>query len=177
MLKKFAIISLVPLLAASVAWSQVKAPSSLLKKTADVKTEDVKKSTGSTADADLKLLTKKLKSVQNEKGPIVFKVGSADLDTARCEKTLKAVADIVKAFPGFLVQIDGHTDNAGKPAANKTLSQKRAEAVRAYLVAHYDVPADRLAAKGFGDTQPIADNKSAEGKAKNRRVDFTVTRK
>lgn len=129
-----------------------------------------------TVDADLKLLTKKLKSVQNEKGPIVFKTGSAVLDTAKCEKTLKTTADIIKAFPGFRVQIDGHTDSVGNAKANQTLSQKRAESVMAHLKSKYAIPAERLAAKGFGSSQPIADNKTKEGQAKNRRVDFTVTR-
>jgi outer membrane protein OmpA-like peptidoglycan-associated protein len=140
------------------------------------KVDTTKAKAGATTDADLKIFTKKLKSVQNEKGPIVFKTGSAELDAAKCEKTLKAVADIVKAFPGYLVRIDGHTDNVGSADGNMKLSQKRAESVKAYLVKHYSVDAKRLSAKGFGGSQPIADNKTAEGKSKNRRVDFSVFR-
>jgi outer membrane protein OmpA-like peptidoglycan-associated protein len=121
-------------------------------------------------------LTKKLKSVQNEKGPIVFKTGKADLDAAKCERTLKSIDGIIKQYPGFKVQIEGHTDNKGNAAANLTLSQKRAEAVVSWLISHLQTPADRMSAKGFGDSKPIADNKTEAGRAKNRRVDFSVTK-
>lgn len=131
---------------------------------------------GSSTDVALNELTKKLKNVQNEKGPIVFKVGSAELDAAKCEKTLKAINETINNYPGLLVQIEGHTDNVGDPKKNMTLSQKRAESVMNYLIKNYKTPAKRLKAKGFGDTVPIADNKTAEGKAKNRRVDFSVTK-
>lgn len=147
-------------------------------KAADVKTksDDAAKKADADLDTGGKELTRQLKNVQNEKGPIKFKVGKAVLDVAKCETTLKTVGTIIRTFPGYLVQIDGHTDNVGKAKANKTLSQKRAEAVRAYLISKEKIPAKRLAAKGFGDTQPIADNKTKEGQEKNRRVDFTVTR-
>lgn len=121
-------------------------------------------------------LTKKLKNVQNEKGPIVFKTGKADIDEKKSERTLKAIDGIIKQFPGFKVQIEGHTDNKGKAATNLALSQKRAEAVVAWLTGHLQTPADRMVAKGFGDTQPLADNKTEAGRAKNRRVDFSVTK-
>jgi outer membrane protein OmpA-like peptidoglycan-associated protein len=121
-------------------------------------------------------LTKKLKNVQNEKGPIVFKTGKADLDAAKCERTLKAIDGIIKQYPGFKVQIEGHTDNKGKADSNLKLSQARAEAVVAWLTGHLQTPTDRMSAKGFGDTQPIADNKTEKGRAKNRRVDFSVTK-
>lgn len=148
-----------------------------------VDTKDVKSKTDQTVnkanantDVSMNELSKQLKNVQNEKGPIVFKTGKATLDVTKCEVTLKTTADIIKAFPGFLVRIDGHTDNVGSAKANKILSQKRAEAVRGHLISKYKIPAKRLAAKGFGDSQPIADNKTKEGQEKNRRVDFTVSR-
>lgn len=128
------------------------------------------------ADVGMEELTKRLKNVQNEKGPIVFKTGKAVLDTAKCETTLKAVHDIITLFPGYLVQIEGHTDNTGKASANLTLSQKRAAAVKAYLTSKYKTPAKRLTSKGFGDTLPIADNSTEDGRGKNRRVDFSVFR-
>lgn len=127
-------------------------------------------------DAAINELTKKLKNVQNEKGPIVFKTGKADLDAAKCEKTLKAIDGIIKQYPGFKVQIEGHTDNKGKAATNLALSQKRAEAVVAWLTGNLQTPADRMVAKGFGDSQPIGENKTEKGRAKNRRVDFSVTK-
>ena len=125
---------------------------------------------GSASDA----ITKKLKKVQNEKGPIRFVKGKADVDPA-CDKTMQAIAGILTEFPGFHVQVDGHTDNVGKPEANQRLSQERAEAVVRYLVEKKGAEGKRLSAKGWGDSKPIASNDSEKGRAKNRRVDFTIT--
>ena len=69
------------------------------------------------------------------------------------------------------VEVGGHTDNVGAADANLALSQKRAESVRAALVAR-GIAANRLAAKGYGDTAPVADNRSEDGRAKNRRVEL-----
>src|SRR5687767_11022045 len=74
-------------------------------------------------------LTKELKASQNKYGPIVFVTGKADLNAKKCERTLKAIDGIIKKYPGFKVQIEGHTDNKGKKESNLELSQKRAEAV------------------------------------------------
>ncbi len=84
---------------------------------------------------------------------------------------LDRVAESLKAFPEVRVEIQGHTDSTGSAARNKALSQQRADSVRAYLV-QKGVAADRLKAKGYGPSQPIADNKTAEGRAKNRRVEL-----
>jgi outer membrane protein OmpA-like peptidoglycan-associated protein len=67
--------------------------------------------------------------------------------------------------------VDGHTDNSGNAAHNLQLSQQRADAVKAQLIA-MGVAATRLSTKGFGDTKPISDNATPEGKANNRRVEF-----
>jgi outer membrane protein OmpA-like peptidoglycan-associated protein len=67
------------------------------------------------------------------------------------------------------LSIEGHTDNVGKDDYNQTLSEQRANSVRAYLLSK-GIDESRLIAQGFGETQPIADNKTAAGKAKNRRV-------
>jgi outer membrane protein OmpA-like peptidoglycan-associated protein len=128
----------------------------------------------STTSAAMGALTKKLKKVQNEYGPIRFVTGKAKVDPA-CDVTMQHVASIINEYPGFKVQVDGHTDNVGRPEANLKLSQARAEAVVKYLVQKKRVPGKRLAAKGWGDKQPIANNGTAAGRAKNRRVDFTVT--
>jgi outer membrane protein OmpA-like peptidoglycan-associated protein len=77
-------------------------------------------------------------------------------------------------YPDVKVTITGHTDNTGKPEANQKLSVSRAEAVKTYMVSK-KVVADRLIAEGFGADQPIADNATAAGKAKNRRVEFKVS--
>jgi outer membrane protein OmpA-like peptidoglycan-associated protein len=105
---------------------------------------------------------------------VQFVTGSATL-TTKAKKTLDEGAKILnEQFAQLKVEIDGHTDNTGKAEANKTLSQKRADAVKAYLVKK-GVAADRLSTVGFGQEQPIADNATADGKAKNRRVEFKVS--
>lgn len=129
-------------------------------------------------EADKKVeeeFTKRLKNVQNEKGPILFKLGKAEVDPA-CDKTMQQIADIIASVAGYKVRVDGHTDSKGKKAANQKLSDQRAKAVVKYLVELKKVDANRLASKGFGPDQPIADNKTEEGRARNRRVDFTVTK-
>ena len=70
------------------------------------------------------------------------------------------------------VGIEGHTDNVGNAAANQALSARRAEAVKAYLVGK-GIAADRLTATGYGQERPVADNSTINGRAENRRVDFT----
>lgn len=72
------------------------------------------------------------------------------------------------------IRVEGHTDSQGKPAANQKLSAERAEAVRTYLIENDGIAPERLMAEGFGDTQPIADNDTDEGRAQNRRVEFVV---
>jgi outer membrane protein OmpA-like peptidoglycan-associated protein len=85
--------------------------------------------------------------------------------------TLNMIAGILKDNPEINFEIDGHTDNTGAAAHNRSLSQQRAEAVKTQLLS-MGVAAGRLSAKGFGDTKPISDNTSLEGKANNRRVEF-----
>jgi outer membrane protein OmpA-like peptidoglycan-associated protein len=86
---------------------------------------------------------------------------------------LNQVAQVLNDFPKMRVSIEGHTDNVGGEAQNLRLSQRRAEAVRDYLVAKGTSPA-RLEAIGFGPTKPLASNKTAKGKAKNRRTEFRI---
>jgi outer membrane protein OmpA-like peptidoglycan-associated protein len=138
--------------------------------------EKTGKKLGQKASAStMEQFTKKLKKAQNEKGPIRFRKGKSEIDPA-CDPTMRYIAKLVKESPGFHVQVDGHTDNVGNPESNKKLSQARAEAVVKYLTGKKGVDPGRLSAKGWGDTQPIADNKTDKGRAKNRRVDFTVTK-
>ena len=85
--------------------------------------------------------------------------------------TLNMIVGVLKDNPDLKFEIDGHTDNTGTPAHNLTLSQQRADAVRDQLV-KMGIDASRLTSKGFGDTKPISDNNTLEGKANNRRVEF-----
>jgi outer membrane protein OmpA-like peptidoglycan-associated protein/curli biogenesis system outer membrane secretion channel CsgG len=85
--------------------------------------------------------------------------------------TLNQIKRILTQNPGLKFEIDGHTDNSGTAAHNVTLSQQRADAVKAQLV-QMGIDASRLTTKGFGDTKPIADNSTPDGKANNRRVEF-----
>ncbi|HUP90883.1 MAG TPA: OmpA family protein, partial [Solimonas sp.] len=82
------------------------------------------------------------------------------------------VAKMLKSAPDLKLEVGGHTDNVGQPAANQKLSEARAQAVQAALVAQ-GIAAARLSAKGYGDTRPVADNRSEDGRAKNRRVELT----
>ena len=85
--------------------------------------------------------------------------------------TLNMIAGILRDNTDLKFEIDGHTDNTGTPAHNATLSQQRADAVMTQLVT-MGVDGGRLSTKGYGDTKPISDNLTPEGKANNRRVEF-----
>ncbi len=85
--------------------------------------------------------------------------------------TLNQIKRILADNPDLKFEIDGHTDNSGAAAHNLTLSQQRADAVKSQLV-QMGVDPSRLTAKGYGDTKPMADNGTPEGKANNRRVEF-----
>jgi outer membrane protein OmpA-like peptidoglycan-associated protein len=104
----------------------------------------------------------------------VFFATNKDVILARSFPVLQAVAGALTATPGIKkVAIQGHTDGSGTPEANLELSQRRAESVLRWLTEH-GVAADRLEARGFGDTRPVATNKTARGRAENRRVEFII---
>lgn len=86
-------------------------------------------------------------------------------------KTLDDAAGVLKAASTLSITVAGHTDNVGAPDANMKLSDERAKAVMSALVER-GISAARLTAKGFGQTQPIADNRTEDGRAKNRRVEL-----
>lgn len=100
---------------------------------------------------------------------IFFETGKASIKSISY-KSLDAVVAVLKADPSLYADIEGHTDNVvPKTYTNMELSQKRAEAVRDYFISK-GISGDRLTAQGFGDTQPVADNATAAGKAQNRRT-------
>ncbi|MDP4262173.1 MAG: OmpA family protein [Bacteroidota bacterium] len=85
--------------------------------------------------------------------------------------TLNMIVQVMKDNADIKFEVDGHTDNIGAAAHNLTLSQQRADAVKDQLV-KMGIDASRLTTKGFGDTKPVSDNTTLEGKANNRRVEF-----
>jgi outer membrane protein OmpA-like peptidoglycan-associated protein len=100
-----------------------------------------------------------------------FETNSATL-TAASKPALDRVARSLNDWPDVRVEVGGHTDSAGGEAHNLRLSEARARSVRDYL-AGQGVDPDRLRAKGYGESRPIADNATAAGRAKNRRVELT----
>lgn len=99
-----------------------------------------------------------------------------EFDTAKSvvktqyDDQLKKVSDFLRDYPGTAAEIEGHTDSMGSHDYNMNLSQERADAVRQALISRFGVAADRLTAKGYGPTKPLADNGTPEGRAQNRRV-------
>ncbi|RYY98229.1 MAG: OmpA family protein [Alphaproteobacteria bacterium] len=100
---------------------------------------------------------------------IEFDTASTSIGAAS-DNSLTAIARAITYCRGVL-RIEGHTDNVGKAASNNVLSRKRAEAVRAALIAR-GVPAERLVAEGFGSAKPVASNNNDNGRARNRRIEI-----
>ncbi|MEA4984346.1 hypothetical protein SDC9_35399 [bioreactor metagenome] len=112
-----------------------------------------------------KVFTKALQGIQFEAGKDVIKKTSYPI--------LDMIADIMKLNPAYSLEINGHSDSQGDDNKNLELSQKRADAVKLYLVGK-GVNENRMTSKGYGETMPVADNSTAAGRAKNRRVEFKV---
>jgi len=87
---------------------------------------------------------------------------------------LDNLVEFLKAVPSARGTLEGHTDSVGSDAYNRNLSQRRADSVKAYVTGK-GIDAARIEARGFGEAQPVADNATAEGRAQNRRVQFTRT--
>jgi len=90
------------------------------------------------------------------------------------KKTLQKIANQLKASQNVRVLVEGHTDNVGKAEKNMQISEKRAAAVRDYLIS-LGLPADRIVASGKGEADPVASNKTASGRSANRRVELVIT--
>lgn len=101
---------------------------------------------------------------------INFDTGKADLKQDGVA-TVKEIATLLKSNPTLKLSVEGHTDNVGDAASNKKLSEARAKSVTAAIVAG-GVDAARLSAAGFGQEKPVADNRTEEGRSKNRRVEL-----
>jgi outer membrane protein OmpA-like peptidoglycan-associated protein len=134
------------------------------------------------AEADKKLEALRSKTISVYKdargtilsmSDILFEFGKADLKQELKENLAEIAAILKSLLTESKVDIEGHTDNVGSAASNKKLSEQRAKAVLDYLVDR-GVDKKRLKAKGFGFEVPVADNKTKEGQAKNRRVELVI---
>jgi outer membrane protein OmpA-like peptidoglycan-associated protein len=103
---------------------------------------------------------------------VKFQTGKAVLKK-ESNKILTDIANILTKYPYYNLRIEGHTDSAGNDKANQILSEKRAQACLDFLVKK-GVDKTRLSSAGFGETRPVADNKTTAGKTKNRRVEFNL---
>jgi len=126
--------------------------------------QDVEFTAGQLADA---LKTKGSIALHN----ILFDTGKATIKPESAA-ALAVIGDLLKSDASLKLEIQGHTDNVGAAAANLKLSQDRAAAVKAYVVRTFAIADARLTTAGFGDTKPIADNKTEDGRARNRRVEL-----
>lgn len=103
---------------------------------------------------------------------ILFDTNKSDLRAASMSEIQK-MAEVLKKYPDTNVLVEGHTDNTGSDAINQPLSERRAQAVSNYTTAQ-GVDAARITTKGYGSSQPIADNTTAEGRQANRRVEIAI---
>ena len=109
----------------------------------------------------------------SEIGGVQFATGTADLNSAARE-SLARLAGIVASYPDLKFKIEGHTDNVGTTDTNSVLSLQRAISVRDYLIGQR-VAASNIDAEGLGSAHPVADNESADGRARNRRVEIVIS--
>jgi outer membrane protein OmpA-like peptidoglycan-associated protein len=112
------------------------------------------------------LFQKALQGIQFE--PAKFKIKPVSYGI------LNQIANVLILNPTYLIEIQGHTDNAGRPESNLALSDKRAQAVKDYLFSK-GVETKRMNSHGYGDTVPVASNKTPKGRALNRRVEFVIS--
>jgi OOP family OmpA-OmpF porin len=120
----------------------------------------------SKAQSSLKELL--LKGVEFDTGSDVIRRASVQM--------LDEAAAVLSKYPEVNIEISGHTDDRGASAMNQALSQRRAESVRKYLSGK-GISAGRMTPKGYGQTQPVADNATEAGRARNRRIEFRVASK
>lgn len=112
---------------------------------------------------------------------LLFDFNKADIKPTAGPELLKVVT-VLRSYPAARIAIEGHTDSVGNDAYNQTLSEKRANNVKSWLLAHAPLDAAAITTRGWGRTKPIAPNKNADGsdnpagRAKNRRVEIVITK-
>lgn len=115
-----------------------------------------------------------MKKLNDYAKTILFDTNKATFQQ-RTYPVLEAMVAILKEYPASNFSIEGHTDSDGKDAANQVLSESRAAAVVSYLV-EKGIASSRLSSKGFGESKPVATNKTKAGKALNRRVEVILVK-
>lgn len=105
---------------------------------------------------------------------LTFASGSSRIDPAHAP-LLEAVGEAVEVFPQSSIVVEGHTDSYGGAISNMSLSRARAEAVGAWLSDRLEVAGERISSLGFGETRPVANNETAQGRARNRRIEVRIT--
>jgi len=108
-----------------------------------------------------------------EFGPVYFEPNKTNI-TPAAAKELDRDGMILKENPDIKVEIGGHTDSTGSEKVNQKISEKRAESVKKYLEDKFNIESGRMIVKGYGSTKPVADNRTKEGGAKNRRVELRI---
>lgn len=108
----------------------------------------------------------------NEGAGVYFDTNKSNIKGTSVE-TLNKLAGILKEYPKTVILVEGHTDSAGTEEYNMGLSKLRAESVTNYLIGQ-GIASDRFTTKWYGELQPVADNSTAEGKSKNRRVELGI---
>ena len=103
---------------------------------------------------------------------IGFRLGETRLPP-EANAGMNQLLDILEKNPELLLRVEGHTDNEGNPSRNLKVSELRVQSIKDWLIAH-GIDSDRISVEGYGDTRPIADNKTVAGRAKNRRVEMTL---
>jgi outer membrane protein OmpA-like peptidoglycan-associated protein len=122
-------------------------------------------------DITLKKATKGTTMVMNN---LFFESGKATLNINSSKVELDKLVKMLKENPHIKVTITGHTDNVGIPEKNQILSEQRANSIKQYLV-QQGIKESNITTKGMGDTKPIADNLTEEGRRKNRRIEIEIT--
>jgi OmpA-OmpF porin, OOP family len=110
-----------------------------------------------------------------ESTEVTFKSGQFELSEEAREK-LDSMASKVKDQKGYILEIAGFTDDRGSESSNLQLSEKRAETVKRYLATQHNIPLFRISVIGIGEAKPAEDNKTKEGRARNRRVEVRLLR-
>ncbi|MDP2971726.1 MAG: OmpA family protein [Deltaproteobacteria bacterium] len=105
--------------------------------------------------------------------PVYFDPNKTNISPAAA-KALDRSGTILKENPQIKVEIGGHTDPAGPEKVNQKMSEKRAQSAKKYLTDKFCIAENRLVTNGYGSTKPVADNKTEEGRSKNRRVEFRI---